>query len=132
MLQRVFVVLLIAVFLSARLATAWPDHTAGRPAQQPTTTTPVKYLVVIFDENISFDHYFGAYPVAANAAGEPPFFAAPDTPSVNNLTTTLLNHNPDLAASQAQFHQPFAGRSDFDYAIHRRQLATRADRRPVV
>ena len=99
MLQRVFVVLLIAVFLSAPLATAGPDHPAGRPAPQPTTTTPIKYLVVIFDENISFDHYFGAYPVAANAAGEPPFFAAPDTPSVNNLSTTLLNHNPDLASA---------------------------------
>jgi len=30
-----------------------------------------------------------------NPAGEPPFFAFPDTPSVNNLTTTLLSHNPD-------------------------------------
>jgi hypothetical protein len=36
MLQGVFVVLLIALFLSAPLATAWPDHTVGRPAQRPT------------------------------------------------------------------------------------------------
>jgi phospholipase C len=26
------------------------------------TTTPIKHLVVIFQENISFDHYFGTYP----------------------------------------------------------------------
>jgi len=26
------------------------------------TATPIKHLVVIFDENISFDHYFGTYP----------------------------------------------------------------------
>src|SRR5215472_15620512 len=32
------------------------------------TTTPIKHLVVIFDENISFDHYFGTYPFAANPA----------------------------------------------------------------
>ena len=26
--------------------------------------TPIQHLVVIFQENISFDHYFGTYPVA--------------------------------------------------------------------
>ena len=26
------------------------------------TSTPIKHLVVIFQENISFDHYFGTYP----------------------------------------------------------------------
>ena len=25
---------------------------------------PIKHLVVIFDENVSFDHYFGTYPFA--------------------------------------------------------------------
>ena len=33
------------------------------------TTTPIKHVVVIFDENISFDHYFGTYPNAANTDG---------------------------------------------------------------
>ena len=28
--------------------------------------TPIKHLVVIFQENVSFDHYFGTYPHAAN------------------------------------------------------------------
>ena len=40
------------------------------------TTTPIKHLVVIFQENVSFDHYFGAYPQAANPPGEPRFDAA--------------------------------------------------------
>ena len=62
------------------------------------TATPIKHLVVIFDENISFDHYFGTYPHAANAPGEPSFSALPNTPAVNNLTPTLLNANPDSAA----------------------------------
>ncbi len=33
------------------------------------TATPIKHLVVIFDENVSFDHYFGTYPFAANTDG---------------------------------------------------------------
>ena len=28
------------------------------------TSTPIKHLVVLFDENESFDHYFGTYPYA--------------------------------------------------------------------
>ena len=60
------------------------------------TATPIKHLVVIFNENISFDHYFGTYPDAANLKGEPTFHALPGTPSVNGLTPALLSHNPNL------------------------------------
>ena len=35
--------------------------------------------MVIFDENISFDHYFGTYPFAANTDGHP-FQAKRGTP----------------------------------------------------
>src|SRR5215475_8200004 len=59
------------------------------------TTTPIKHLVVIFDENVSFDHYFGTYPNAANPTGEPSFTAKPGTPSVNGLSGVLLNNNPN-------------------------------------
>jgi len=51
------------------------------------TTTPIKHLVVIFQENVSFDHYFGTYPKAANTSGQR-FRAAPGTPKVNNLLDT--------------------------------------------
>src|SRR5271170_663047 len=67
-------------------------------ASNYTTTTPIKHLIVIFDENISFDHYFGAYPNAVNPSGEPVFVAKPGTPGVNGLTSTLLTSNPDSAA----------------------------------
>jgi phospholipase C len=60
------------------------------------TATPIKHLVVIFQENISFDHYFGTYPVATNPKGEPQFHADPRTPTVNGFTTALLNNNPNL------------------------------------
>ena len=65
-------------------------------ASGATTTTPIKHVVVLFDENISFDHYFGTYPYAENLPGEPPFHALPDTPSVNGLNNTLLTANPNL------------------------------------
>jgi phospholipase C len=59
-----------------------------------TTQTPIKHLVVIFQENVSFDHYFATYPVALNLPGEPFFEARDDTPSVNGLGT-LVNGEPD-------------------------------------
>ncbi|MBV8524756.1 MAG: alkaline phosphatase family protein, partial [Acetobacteraceae bacterium] len=52
-------------------------------------------LVVIFNENNSFDHYFGTYPVAANPPGQPTFVAAANTPSINGLTPALLKNNPN-------------------------------------
>jgi phospholipase C len=66
----------------------------------PATTTPIKHLVVIFQENVSFDHYFGTYPNATNPAGEPAFTATPETPSVNGLNEGLLSNNPNLANPQ--------------------------------
>jgi phospholipase C len=61
------------------------------------TATPIKHLVVIFQENVSFDHYYATYPYATNPAGEPRFTAARGTPRVNNLLGgNLLAHNPNL------------------------------------
>jgi phospholipase C len=58
-----------------------------------STVTPIKHLVVIFQENVSFDHYFATYPSAANPPGEPRFTAAAGTPTVNGLNTTLQAPN---------------------------------------
>ena len=60
------------------------------------TTTPIKHVVIIFGENISFDHYFGTYPVALHEE-LPLFHPRDDTPSVNGLTGSLLTNNPNLA-----------------------------------
>jgi phospholipase C len=60
------------------------------------TETPIKHLVIIFQENVSFDHYFGTYPSATNPSGEPSFHPKKDTPTVNGLTAALLNSNPNL------------------------------------
>jgi len=67
-------------------------------AQTPNTTTPIKHVVVIFQENVSFDHYFATYPFALNNLGsEPTFAASPNTPSVNGLSGPLLTANQNAA-----------------------------------
>jgi phospholipase C len=85
-------------------ASAGDDHNGG-------TATPIKHVVVIFGENVSFDHYFATYPNAANAAGETQqgsgttaatFKAADDTP--RNIAT--LAHDGLLAPNNPNSVQP--------------------------
>jgi phospholipase C len=70
------------------------------PAANFRTKTPIKHLVVIFQENVSFDHYFGTYPVAANTDGSH-FTADPSTPaSINTLANPLNPSNNFLPTGQ--------------------------------
>jgi len=74
----------------------------GYAFADPPTATPIEHLVVIFQENVSFDHYFATYPFAKNTNGTT-FDPADGTPSVNGLGTlvggvptgVLLTHNPN-------------------------------------
>jgi phospholipase C len=74
-----------------------PAHLLAQPDHDDApTTTPIKHIVIIFQENVSFDHYFGTYPFAANPPGEPAFHSKDDTPRVNNLVSSgLLTNNPN-------------------------------------
>jgi phospholipase C len=91
----------IRVFVSAVTALSMVITAPGSLWSQPkdsdsATTTPIKHVVVIFQENVSFDHYFGTYPVAANLANEIPFQPKEGTPRVNNLLTSgLIGQNPN-------------------------------------
>jgi phospholipase C len=79
-------------------------------ANDPATTSPIKHVIVIFQENVSFDHYFATYPFAANSsAGEPVFNAASDTPAVNGLLTgpAAAPANPTLNMAGTGTIQPF-------------------------
>lgn len=72
-----------------------------------TTTTPIKHVVVIFGENVSFDHYFATYPQASNPVGEPQFTAAAGTPAVNNLSSNnLITANPNALATSPKLQGP--------------------------
>jgi phospholipase C len=77
------------------------DHGSSPNEARPDaaqTATPIKHLVVIFNENRSFDNYFATYPTATNPSGEPVFKAARNTPAVNNLSANpgLLTNNPNF------------------------------------
>jgi phospholipase C len=86
---------------AASASTASPNAFAGYKAPSTVssvlyrnnTTTPIKHVVVIFDENESFDHYFGTYPYAANTDGTT-FTAKPGTPTVNGLYTKITKSGP--------------------------------------
>jgi phospholipase C len=107
--------------LGATVAVAATDHGARSSARagvrsrstptvagSSTGATPIKHVVVIFQENVSFDHYFGTYPHAANTSGEP--FFGPHHVKVNALYNTpglngqgnLLTNNPNTDAGGQQ------------------------------
>ena len=83
-----------ATIASASLATATGVSAAPTVNNSAKTTSPIKHVVVIYQENVSFDHYFGTYPKATNTDGQP-FTAKPLTPAVNGLTRELLTANPN-------------------------------------
>jgi phospholipase C len=97
---------------------------------QNHTATHIKHIVVIFDENVSFDHYFGTYPYAANTDGTT-FHAKQGTPTVNGLYTSisssgptgpLLTSNPNLYNPQRLTHSQ-ALTSDQDHGYTAEQKA---------
>lgn len=118
---------LMPAFLSVVTLGFLPDA-----ARAQHTATPIKHMVVIFQENVSFDHYFATYPRAAHSDPSEPVFGRLEgwlfsEPSVNGLTPALLSHNPNetqpflLERSQAstcdQDHNYGAEQSAFDQGL---------------
>ena len=95
MARRPSPVVLLASLAAAIAVLTGPATAVARATPRPAT--PVEHLIVIFQENVSFDHYFGTYPHAENPPGEPRFVAAPGTPAVNGLSGGLLTQNPNAA-----------------------------------
>ncbi len=105
---------LAAVQITTATAARGSAHRRLAAAAQgePSTATPIKHLVVIFQENVSFDHYFGTYPNAANTDGQR-FKAAKGTPAVDGLTPATaeslppsLRHSENLLFSNPNAAQP--------------------------
>ena len=106
---------------SASSGSATSESASGQPqfvtANDAQTSTPIKHLVVIFPENVSFDHYFATYPKAANVPDEkqqgtgvaaPAFTAKEGTPQANNLVTNLgTDKDKDLLTNNPNSVQPF-------------------------
>ncbi len=92
MVVQRFAVLAVPVAVLGLVAAC--AHRPADPAAEPATATPIRHLVVVYQENVSFDHYFGTYPRAAGVDGQP-FTAKADTPTMDGLTPELLTHNPN-------------------------------------
>jgi phospholipase C len=98
---------------SAVAAVVFATVISGASAKQADdTATPIKHLVVIFQENVSFDHYFGTYPTAANTDGQT-FTARPGTPAVDALPPATdgslpasLQHTADLTQTNPNSAPP--------------------------
>jgi phospholipase C len=103
---------LIAMILACMLIES-PCHAAsGKPKGA------IRHIVVIFQENVSFDHYFATYPNAQNPEGEPKFTALPGTPKVEGLSGDLLTNNPNFLNMENE-----AGRTN-PFRLRRNQAAT--------
>ncbi|MGA7812651.1 phospholipase C [Caballeronia sp.] len=107
------------------------DNSSQSVQNRLVTATPIKHVVVIYNENVSFDHYFATYPNAANPAGEPAFTSAAGTPAINGLSGVLLTANPNFAnpANGVAASNPFrldrtqAATSDQNHAYTAEQQA---------
>ena len=79
----------------------------------------IQHIVIIYQENVSFDHYFTAHiQTHSNPAGEPPFHPLPGTPAVDGYTHELLTKNPNYLNPQNG-----AGRTN-PFRLDRSQAAT--------
>ncbi len=87
------VVLLIALVAVSSAAQARPQVNARAAGGTGGARTPIRHVIEIFQENVSFDHYFGTYPHAANSDGET-FFARPKTPVVDGLPPATSSSLP--------------------------------------
>ena len=120
-LLRTTATVFFVLVAAASLAWANGKQEAAPPTvpsanNHPGTTTPIQHVVVIFDENISFDHYFATYPRAANPNNEPPFYPVPGTPAVNGLDSTLLHDNPNgVNPQRLDRSQPMTADMDHGY-----------------
>jgi phospholipase C len=119
-MKRLLALLAAVAALSAivtSVSLAAPQRESSKPNRiflsMGSPRTPIRHVVEIFQENVSFDHYFGTYPHAANSDGQN-FTPLPHTPAVDGLTaatssslppslrhaTNLLTNNPNSSLPQ--------------------------------
>jgi len=89
-------ILISCILLGASFASAGISSAVVSSA---STATPIKHIVIIFQENVSFDHYFATYPHAMNGANGSKFTPDQHTASINGLSASpaLLTNNTNSA-----------------------------------
>jgi phospholipase C len=97
MISRIAVICFLLLGFSLSVTFAGCGYTSNfrGSVSAVTPTGSIQHIVVIYQENVSFDHYFATYPNALNLPGEIPFAALPGTPSVDGLSRSLLQDNPN-------------------------------------
>ena len=133
MISRIVVIcsLLLGCSLAVTLTGCGYSSSVPGYVANVSPTGNIQHIVVIFQENVSFDHYFGTYPNALNLLGETPFTALPGTPAVDGLSQDLLLHNPNATNRRngAGATNPFrlapanAATADQDHSYNQEQLA---------
>jgi phospholipase C len=129
-------VLLTAILLAATAAAVAAFTLAQGNGTAAVPATHIQHLVVIYDENESFDHYFGTYPATPPDNGsEPSFVAAAGTPLDNTINdyenpahATLLTANPNTTspghpANPARIDRANALTCDNNHSYSPEQLA---------
>ncbi|MBW4095155.1 MAG: alkaline phosphatase family protein [Acidobacteria bacterium] len=128
-------VLSTSVLTAGFLGLGAAPSTAGE--HETRTTTPIQHVVVIFQENVSFDHYFATYPNAANVPGETQqgngsaataFTPKPNTPkNINTLANAgLVAPNNPNSVQPARLTPAQAVTCDQDHSYTAEQKAYNA------
>jgi phospholipase C len=103
-----------------------PSASAASPVAAPTPTTPIQHVVVLMQENHTFDNYFGTYPGADGIPAGVCMPRDPANPSAGCVTsyhlpshrTIDLSHGTDVAGIALN-----GGKLDgFVYAQNKRNL----------
>jgi phospholipase C len=136
-MRRIVVLCVALLGCLLSLASNGCGYSSSLPGTGASTVPPqgsIEHIVVIFQENVSFDHYFGTYPNALNLAGETRFTPLPGTPAVDGLSPTLLLHNPNAtnplngagAANPFRLSPNNAATADQDHGYNAEQWAFHA------
>ena len=125
MRTRLYLRLPVVGFFAAALVTGSAVGARGNtpPGQGTGAITPIQHLVVIFQENVSFDHYFATYPLAENPPGEPAFTPSLETPSINGLNEPLLAPNNPNSAQPFRLDRSQYETTDQDHTYKDEQRA---------
>ncbi len=104
---------MIAAFTSAVFLHAFPAGAAGRGSKLEAAKTSIQHVIIIMQENRSFDNYFGTYP---GADGIPPGTCVPVNPTVSGGPCVVPFHDVhDVNAGGP--HSAAAAQADIDDGI---------------
>src|SRR5437879_13204615 len=101
--------------VAASTMTLFPVHPASAQDKDGSSTKPpIKHVVVIFQDNVSVDHYFGTYPHAKENTDGSKYFrgAKDDTPRVDSIESAGLLTNKTNGVNPFRIERSVRNNSD--------------------